>query len=319
MQRIQNIRTGHEGKANHDRPPSAPVIPTQGPPDRFTRAGEDLARPMIAEGFARDRAATAIYQQIVRDSIEVTNSGVVTFAVFDPATELVQVVAWAIRPLSRAQRTLEAIWRFLPGWDPVLVRQHARANLSNETVYFAGRSVSATLRQVAEGAVDPRIVLVGEMIMGLEHAFLCPLKVGRQVVGSLGFYSKAPLTDHERRVCDAFVQEASLTVENFQLREQIKLQAGGLREATRYGVAELPTSRVPNSPSLQLLTKRELEVLALVAQGLHNREIAERLVVSPATVKAHVEHVIAKLGVSDRTEAAVKAVTGGFVEAPRRS
>ncbi len=55
------------------------------------------------------------------------------------------------------------------------------------------------------------------------------------------------------------------------------------------------------------LTAREHEVLDLVAEGLTNKEIARRLDVSPATVKAHVERIIAKLGVSDRTQAAVLA------------
>lgn len=55
------------------------------------------------------------------------------------------------------------------------------------------------------------------------------------------------------------------------------------------------------------LTPREHEVLDLVAEGLTNKEIARRLDVSPATVKAHVERIIAKLGVSDRTQAAVLA------------
>lgn len=56
-----------------------------------------------------------------------------------------------------------------------------------------------------------------------------------------------------------------------------------------------------------LLTRRELDVLGLVAQGLTNKEIARRLEISPATVKAHVERIISKMGVADRTEAAVRA------------
>ncbi|MCA3255333.1 MAG: response regulator transcription factor [Alphaproteobacteria bacterium] len=55
------------------------------------------------------------------------------------------------------------------------------------------------------------------------------------------------------------------------------------------------------------LTGREREVLDLVSEGLTNKEIARRLDISPATVKAHVERVIAKLGVADRTQAAVQA------------
>jgi DNA-binding CsgD family transcriptional regulator len=55
------------------------------------------------------------------------------------------------------------------------------------------------------------------------------------------------------------------------------------------------------------LTVRELEVLDLIAQGLTNGQIAGELVVSQSTVRRHVEHVLAKLGVASRTAAAVKA------------
>jgi len=56
------------------------------------------------------------------------------------------------------------------------------------------------------------------------------------------------------------------------------------------------------------LSKRELEVLALLADGLSNREIAERLTISPATVKHHVSACISKLEVANRGQAAVLAI-----------
>jgi DNA-binding NarL/FixJ family response regulator len=55
------------------------------------------------------------------------------------------------------------------------------------------------------------------------------------------------------------------------------------------------------------LTRREEEVLTLLTQGLTNREIAERLFVAEVTVKVHVRHILAKLGVRSRTEAAIRA------------
>lgn len=54
-----------------------------------------------------------------------------------------------------------------------------------------------------------------------------------------------------------------------------------------------------------LLTARERDVVGLVADGLTNKEIGRELAISPATVKVHVERIISKLGVSDRTQAAV--------------
>jgi DNA-binding NarL/FixJ family response regulator len=67
-------------------------------------------------------------------------------------------------------------------------------------------------------------------------------------------------------------------------------------------------------PTVQL-SPREREVLQLLAQGQTNREIARRLTVSVSTIKIHVEHILAKLGVSDRTQAAVRAIELGLLQA----
>ena len=61
------------------------------------------------------------------------------------------------------------------------------------------------------------------------------------------------------------------------------------------------------------LTPRELDVLRLIANGLSNKEIAARLSISVATVKTHLEHILQKMQVSDRTQAAVQAVTRGLL------
>jgi DNA-binding NarL/FixJ family response regulator len=71
------------------------------------------------------------------------------------------------------------------------------------------------------------------------------------------------------------------------------------------------------SASDQALTRREREVLELIARGRSNKRIAFELGISEKTVKTHVGHVLAKLGVSDRTQAALLAVREGL--APERS
>ena len=61
------------------------------------------------------------------------------------------------------------------------------------------------------------------------------------------------------------------------------------------------------------LTQREIDVLELLARGLTNKEIAERLVISRKTVANHVEHIYAKIGVSTRTAAALFATQHGLL------
>jgi len=68
----------------------------------------------------------------------------------------------------------------------------------------------------------------------------------------------------------------------------------------------------PRSPATPL-SDRELQVLGLIAEGLTNQEIADRLVLSPTTIKTHVQNILQKLDVSDRTQAAVYAVRNGLI------
>jgi NarL family two-component system response regulator LiaR len=68
----------------------------------------------------------------------------------------------------------------------------------------------------------------------------------------------------------------------------------------------------PGEPAPERLTAREQEVLALIARGYANKRIARELGIAEKTVKTHVGHVLAKLGVADRTQAAVHAVRVGL-------
>jgi DNA-binding NarL/FixJ family response regulator len=99
-----------------------------------------------------------------------------------------------------------------------------------------------------------------------------------------------------------------------QIRAAVEAVARGeaaLDPAIQHHVlAAVSTPQPTESPDD--LTPREVEVLGLIAEGLTNTEIAERLVVSAATVKSHVNHIFAKIGARDRAQAVVYAYANGL-------
>ena len=88
--------------------------------------------------------------------------------------------------------------------------------------------------------------------------------------------------------------------------------AGGVPLSPRAAAALLPENRPASNATLDALTPRERDVLALVASGLPNKSIARRLEISEKTVKAHLTRVFAVVGVSDRTSAALWAQRHGL-------
>ena len=101
-----------------------------------------------------------------------------------------------------------------------------------------------------------------------------------------------------------------------RLLESLRTAAAGenawTREELRRVTGALATPRI-NADVEVPLTQRESEVLRYLVQGLTNKEIAGVLQISYETVKEHVQHILRKVGVSDRTQAAVWAVRNGLV------
>jgi DNA-binding NarL/FixJ family response regulator len=78
-----------------------------------------------------------------------------------------------------------------------------------------------------------------------------------------------------------------------------------------------PPPPVSSEPEVELLTEREIEILRLVAKGYRNPEIAQRLHLARGTVRNYVSAILQKLGVSDRTQAAMEALKRGLVDGPK--
>jgi DNA-binding NarL/FixJ family response regulator len=115
------------------------------------------------------------------------------------------------------------------------------------------------------------------------------------------------------------------STEPAQLVQAVRVVAGGEAllspNATSRLIAEFcsqPQPQVPSSEQLDELTAREREVMALVAAGLRNDEIAERFVISPATVKTHVSRALRKLDAHDRSQLVAIAYQLGLVDSGAR-
>jgi DNA-binding NarL/FixJ family response regulator len=113
-------------------------------------------------------------------------------------------------------------------------------------------------------------------------------------------------------------------VEPDDLRDAVRIVAEGEAllspSVTRTLISEFVSQpgRPRHSPAeLEELTDREREVMALVATGLTNDEVAQRLAISPATAKTHVSRILLKLGARDRAQLVVLAYETGLVKARR--
>ncbi len=154
--------------------------------------------------------------------------------------------------------------------------------------------IEATRHIVADAATDRVRVLMLTTFDLDEHVYAA------LSAGASGFLLKDATPDeivHAIRVVAAGESLLAPTVTSRLVREF----------ATR------PTAGRPRAELLTSLTEREVEVLLLVAQGLSNAELADRLVVSHATAKTHVSRILNKLGLRDRAQLVVAAYEAGLV------
>lgn len=124
---------------------------------------------------------------------------------------------------------------------------------------------------------------------------LLPLRFGGKSLGVLALMSDAT--------------GVSPTEDDLQALEALATLVAGAASSLMAGRPRVPRREVADS--LARLTAREQQVLALLPRGLSNGEIAEQLGIATGTAKIHVEHILHKLGLKDRTQAAVRAAEWG--------
>lgn len=124
---------------------------------------------------------------------------------------------------------------------------------------------------------------------------------------ALGFLAEALQLAQPERFTRTFVDTGEVLAPLLQRTINSNILPAYVNELLRAIDQEPKKTTVGQSILVEPLSERELEVLRLMAQGFTNREIAERLVISPGTVKTHVHNVCGKLGGRNRTEAVVRA------------
>lgn len=147
--------------------------------------------------------------------------------------------------------------------------------------------------------------------LGFAHAQAVTIPQQRGHVGYLVVGRRLAATDQ----ADAALLATWTSLAGAALESRRLLAAA---EAVRSGKVAEPVTAAAADPTpppgwadLGLLTRREREVLMIVAQGLSNREIAAHLILSEATVKTHISRILHKLGLADRTKAAVYLLQAG--------
>jgi len=197
------------------------------------------------------------------------------------------VVREGLRAFLELQDGIEVVGDAADGREGVAAAERLRPDVVLMDLVMPELDGLSALRALRKRAPEARTIVLTSFLG--DDKLLPALRAG-----AAGYVLKnAPPSEVVRAVRAAHAGEAVLD----------PVVAGSLLEA-------LSRDEVP----LDLLTPREREVLVLLGRGLSNKRIAQDLRLSEKTVKTHVGHVLAKLGVADRTQAAVVAVRAGLVE-----
>ena len=202
-----------------------------------------------------------------------------------------QLIRTGLRMILEAEDDLEVVGSAVDGLDALAAVDRLAPDVVLMDIRMPRMDGLEATRRILSGPSQSRVVVLTTFDLD-EHVF------DALAAGASGFLLKdAPA---------------------HQLVDAIRAAAAGnallAPSVTRRLIAQFTRSRPRQSPAISDdLTARETEVWQLVAEGLSNAEIAERLVIGEATVKTHVARLLAKLGLRDRVQAVVLAYECGLV------
>ena len=213
--------------------------------------------------------------------------------------------------------------------DQALVRVGCRTLLEAEAdIEVVGEADTGSAALTVVRAESPEVVLMDIRMPGLDG-----LEATRRITADPGLAGVRVLILTTFEIDEYVFEALRAGASGFLLKDAdpedlvraVRVVAGGEAllspTVTRRLIAEFissPERRAASPASLAELTEREREVLSLIATGLSNDEIAETLVISPATVRTHINRVMAKLAARDRAQLVVIAYEAGLVVPGRR-
>lgn len=201
--------------------------------------------------------------------------------------------------------------------EAAVLRAGLHSMLANAGVRVVGEAETPTEAVGQAAALSPDVILLGSsLVVAEDYWVLRTMSAWPQPPAAIVLRLHADDVEPLRALaCGASAYLCQ--VSRRSLLAAIRAAAQGFVLLDPCAVAsarDALAKRTGSGPSelVHSLTAREKEVLALVAKGLSNREIAERLTLSPGTVRTHVANILSKLGVADRLQAALWAIHNGL-------
>lgn len=210
--------------------------------------------------------------------------------------------------------------------DEVITREILRDYLASDpTLEIVGEAANGQVAVQQAGALRPDVILMDMQMPVMDgvrateqiHAAFPAIAI----LGLSTFSTDRYVVDLLRAgasgylVKDALPQDIIAAVHTVAAGESV-LSAEVTRHVVSGLAASVPSAVVPDSRLMDALTEKELEVIGLLADGLSNREMAQKLYVTESTIKARFVKVMEKLGVRDRVQILVTAIARGLVTIP---